>query len=72
MSLSTFQEIVQFAIDKEKNAQAFYRSAAGLARYPGMSALFNELAAEEQKHEDLLKNLGIWPSYRNRPAKSLI
>jgi rubrerythrin len=58
MSLSTFQEIVQFAIDKEKNAQAFYRSAAGLARYPGMSALFNELAAEEQKHEDLLKNLG--------------
>ncbi|MCU0580594.1 MAG: ferritin family protein [Desulfobacterota bacterium] len=57
MSLSTFQEIVQFAIDKEKNAQAFYRSAAGLAQYPGIPVLFNELAAEEQKHEELLRNL---------------
>lgn len=58
MSLNTFQEIIQFAIDKEKNAQAFYRSAAGLSQYPGIPALFNELAAEEQKHEDLLRNLG--------------
>jgi rubrerythrin len=58
MSLSTFQEIVQFAIDKEKNAQAFYRSAAGLSKYPGIPALFNELADEEHKHEDLLRDLG--------------
>ena len=57
MSLSTFTEIVQFAIDKEKNAQAFYRAAAGLSQYPGLPALFTELAEEEQKHENLLKNL---------------
>lgn len=58
MSLSTVAEIIQFAIDKEKNAQAFYRAAAGLSQYPGIPALFTELAEEEQKHEDLLKNLG--------------
>jgi rubrerythrin len=58
MSLSTFEEIVQFAIDKEKNAQSFYRSAAGLSRYPGIPTLFLELAEEEKKHETLLKDLG--------------
>ena len=34
MSLNTLPEIIQFAIDKEKNAQAFYRSAAGLSNIP--------------------------------------
>ncbi len=40
MSLNTLPEIIQFAIDKEKNAQAFYRSAAGLSQYPGIQPLF--------------------------------
>lgn len=57
MSLNTLPEIIQFAIDKEKNAQAFYRSAAGLSQYPGIPALFTELAAEEEKHEKLLKDI---------------
>jgi rubrerythrin len=57
MSLNTLPEIIQFAIDKEKNAQAFYRSAAGLSQYPGIPALFTELAAEEEKHEKLLMNI---------------
>ncbi len=58
MSLNTLPEIIQFAIDKEKNAQAFYRSAAGLSQYPGIPALFTELADEEQKHEQLLQDVG--------------
>ncbi len=58
MSLSTLPEIIQFAIDKEKNAQAFYRSAAGLSQYPGIPTLFEELADEEQKHEKMLENIG--------------
>ena len=57
MSLNTFSEIIQFAIDKEKNAQAFYRSAAGLSQYPGISLVFAELADEEQKHEKLLEGI---------------
>ncbi len=41
MSLNTLTEIIQFAIDKEKNAQAFYRSAAGLSRIPGDPGAFH-------------------------------
>jgi rubrerythrin len=58
VSLTTLPEIIQFAIDKEKNAQAFYRSAAGLSQYPGISIVFAELADEEQKHEKLLEGIG--------------
>ena len=59
MSLNTLSEIIQFAIEKERNAQAFYRSAAGLSHYPGISLVFAELADEEQKHEKLLEGIGI-------------
>lgn len=55
--LSTNQEIIQFAIDKEKDDQTFYRSAAKLSQYPGIPSLFLELAAEEEKHQQLLEEL---------------
>ena len=55
--LSTYQEIIQFAIDKEKDDQTFYRSAAKLSQYPGIPSLFLELAAEEEKHQQLLEEL---------------
>lgn len=54
---STIQEIIQFAIDKEKDDQTFYRSAATLSQYPGIPSLFLELAAEEEKHQKLLEEL---------------
>ncbi len=57
MSFNTIQEVIQFAIDKEKDAQTFYRSAASLSQYPGISALFLELAAEEGKHQALLEQM---------------
>jgi rubrerythrin len=57
MEFSTFQEIIQFAISKEKDAQTFYRSAASLSQYPGIAPLFLELAAEEEKHQKLLEDL---------------
>lgn len=57
MSFSTIREIIQFAISKEKDAQTFYRSAATLSQYPGISPLFLELAAEEEKHQKLLEEL---------------
>jgi rubrerythrin len=55
MPFNTIQEIIQFAIDKEKDAQTFYRSAASLSHYPGISSLFLELADEEGKHQTLLE-----------------
>lgn len=57
MSFSTFQEVVQFAINKEKDAQTFYRSAASLSQYPGIAPLFIEMAEEEEKHQKLLEEL---------------
>jgi rubrerythrin len=57
MSFSTFQEVVQFAINKEKDAQTFYRSAASLSQYPGIAPLFLEMAEEEEKHQKLLEEL---------------
>ena len=55
MSLSSFKEIIQFAIDKEKEAQAFYRAASTLSQYPGIPALFLEMVQEEEKHQQLLE-----------------
>lgn len=57
MSFSSIREIIQFAINKEKNAQTFYRSAASLSQYPGIATLFLELAEEEEKHQKLLEEL---------------
>ncbi|MGA3086661.1 MAG: ferritin family protein [Thermodesulfobacteriota bacterium] len=67
MSFSNLQEIIRFAIDKEKDAQTFYRSAASLSNYPGISSLFLELAEEEANHQKLLKEL---PDPSNLPESS--
>ena len=67
MDFSTLQEVIQFAIAKEKNAQTFYRSAASLSQYPGIGPLFLELAAEEEKHQKLLEEL---PDPLTLPEKS--
>jgi rubrerythrin len=69
MSFSTVQEIIQFAIGKEKDAQTFYRSAASLSQYPGIAPLFLELAAEEEKHQKLLEEL---PDPMTLPEKSKV
>jgi rubrerythrin len=69
MSLSTIQEIIQFAIGKEKDAQTFYRSAASLSQYPGIAPLFLEMAAEEEKHQKLLEEL---PDPMTLPEKSRV
>ncbi|MGA3086410.1 MAG: ferritin family protein [Thermodesulfobacteriota bacterium] len=61
MSPSTTQEIIQSiiqdAINKEKDARTFYRSAASLSKYPEISTLFKELAEEEAKHIKVLEEL---------------
>ncbi len=73
MFFSTIQEIIQFAIDQEKDAQTFYRAAATLSQYPGIPALFQELAAEEEKHQKLLEELPDPSSLpeRSRPVPDL-
>jgi len=67
MSPSTTQAIIQFAIEKEKDAQTFYRSAASLSKYSEISTLFKELAEEEKKH---IRVLGELPDPATLPESS--
>jgi len=57
MSFQSIEEIVHFAIDKEREAIAFYESASKQEEYSGAKKLFEEFAGEERKHEALLQGL---------------
>jgi rubrerythrin len=65
MSFQSFEEIIHFAIEKEKEAIAFYDDASRQEPYSGGRKTFEQFADEERKHRDLLegflrgdKNLG--------------
>ncbi len=57
MSFQSFEEIVQYAIEKEQQAVAFYEDASRQEGYSGARQTFEEFANEERKHEALLKGL---------------
>jgi len=55
MSFESFEEIIQFAIEREKEAVAFYKEAAGHEPYANGKDAFEGFAREEQKHQALLE-----------------
>jgi rubrerythrin len=57
MSASPIEEIINFAIDKEREAIAFYEDLACKAEDPVMKDAILSMADEERKHEKLLRNL---------------
>jgi rubrerythrin len=57
MAASPIEEIIKFAIDKEREAITFYETLAGKARDPVMKDTILSMADEERKHEKLLTNL---------------
>jgi len=57
MSFQSVEEIIAFAIDKEREAVAFYEDAAGQETYSGAKKTFEDFAKEERKHEALLEGL---------------
>jgi rubrerythrin len=57
MSFQSFEEIIRFAIDKEREAIAFYEDASNQETYSGAKKAFKEFAGEERKHEALLEGL---------------
>jgi len=57
MSFDSFEEIIQFAIEKEKEAIDFYDSASKQQSYSGAREAFQEFAQEERKHKDMLERL---------------
>ncbi|UCF85309.1 MAG: ferritin family protein [Desulfobacteraceae bacterium] len=56
MSFESFEEIINFAIDKEKEAVAFYEDVSTQEPYSGGKKMFEEFAQEERKHQALLEN----------------
>ena len=58
MSFTSFEEIVRFAMDKEKEAVAFYSGLAKNTVFSGARETLEGFAKEEQNHYDMLEDLG--------------
>ena len=54
---TTFEEIISFAVEKEKEAAEFYKNMSSLVEKPNAKLMFNELAAEEIKHREFLEGI---------------
>jgi len=55
MQFETLEEIIDFAIEREKEAEAFYLELLQEEALSGNRELFQEFATEERKHVRLLK-----------------
>jgi rubrerythrin len=56
MYFESIEEILGFAIEKEKEAAAFYDDVAQQEVFSGTKKTFQEFAAEERKHQALLED----------------
>ena len=59
MEQKEFQDVVEFAVEKEEEAAAFYQEASQKAEKPHMREAFLSMAKEEQKHKELLTLLDV-------------
>lgn len=57
MRLSTFKDIINFAIEREEEAIRGYGNMIDMAKMPGLKKLLKELQEEERNHKKLLKDL---------------
>ena len=53
----TFEDIISFAIEEESGAVKLYKRMSGLVEKPSARIMFDELAAEEAKHEEFFEKL---------------
>lgn len=57
MDFKFFEEVVDFAIEKEKQAVEFYENIAGKAPFPSVKEILLGFAKEELKHQAMLEGL---------------
>lgn len=57
MAQSQFEQIIGFAIDKERESVLFYENLARNVEQPSSREAILSMASEERKHEKLLKGL---------------
>ena len=55
--MSYFAEIIQFAIDREIEAETFYLEIAAKTTKEAMRGIFVDFAAEEKRHQQMLKGV---------------
>lgn len=59
MQIDEFKKIIALAVTAEVEAYEFYTAAAAKMKDPTLRSIFQELAAEEQQHQELLEKLTI-------------
>ncbi|MCG6973662.1 MAG: ferritin family protein [Desulfobacterales bacterium] len=57
MTFESFEVLIEFAIEKEREAAAFYASLAQQTSFSGVKDSLLEMEKEEKRHESLLGNL---------------
>lgn len=57
MNFKSFQDIIDFAVEREKEAEAFYLEAAEMEAMSGLKEMLKEFAREERKHQAMLKGI---------------
>ncbi len=55
MNAEEYRKIISNAIDKEVESYTFYKSTADKAKSPVVKTMFNELAADEKTHREILQ-----------------
>jgi rubrerythrin len=55
MTFDSFDDILQFAIDREKEAVAFYEGLSRRETFSGVRETFESFAREERKHQSMLE-----------------
>jgi rubrerythrin len=57
VSCRSVDTVIKFAIEKEEKAMEFYQLCAGRAKNQGIKNFFLEMAEEEKRHRELLRDL---------------
>jgi len=57
MSFESYEEIIRFAISREKEAAEFYAECAEKESFAGAKKSLEGMSAEERKHQHMLENL---------------
>ena len=59
MDQNRFQEIIEFAIQREIEAADFYHRASQMVKFSGTKEIFLDFAKQEEGHRNLLQNIDM-------------
>ena len=70
--MNYFTDIIQFAIDREIEAETFYLEIAAKTTKEAMRGMFVGFAAEEKRHQEMLKGVRTVKRQYSNSNQSLI